>query len=274
MRPSRIKAKLGRGEPVLVTTLHLTDPSIFEMTSLMGFDGIWMDMEHHAYSLETAAGLIRAARVGGTDVMTRPAKGEFMRMQRMLEAGAHGIMYPRCDDAAEAAEVVRWAKFPPQGERGIDGANPDMPYLLGSLEDYLPEANRQTFLVIQIEQPRTVPHIDAIGAVEGVDVLFVGPGDLSIQSGIPFQFDHPKIRAAMDRVAEAAEKHGKHWGCPSFSPQHTRELLAMGARFICYHADILMIKSGLEEIRREFAPMGFTFGDQATEAGVGGDLST
>ena len=267
MRPSRIKAKLGRGEPVLVTTLHLTDPSLFELTSLMGFDGIWMDMEHHAYSLETAAGLMRAARVGATDIMARPAKGEFMRMQRMLEAGAHGIMYPRCDDALEAAEVVRWAKFPPDGERGCDGANPDMPYLMGPLEDYLLEANRQTFLVIQIEQPRTVEHIDAIAAVEGVDVLFIGPGDLSIQSGIPGQFDHPKIRAVMESVAEAAEKHGKHWGCPAFSPQHTRELLALGARFICYHADILMIKSGLEEIQHEFSPMGFTFGDPATEGG-------
>ncbi len=111
MRPSRIKAKLQQNEPVLVHHPHLIDPSIYELTSLMGFDGIWMDMEHHTYSLETAAGLMRAARVGSADIIARPAKGEFMRMQRMLEAGAQGIMYPRCDDAEEAAEAVRWAKF-------------------------------------------------------------------------------------------------------------------------------------------------------------------
>src|SRR5713101_7598058 len=119
MRISTVKAKLARDEPVLLTTLHLTDPAVYELTSLMGFDGIWMDMEHHGYSLETATTLMRAARVGrGVDIMVRPAKGEFMRMGRMLEAGATGILYPRCDDAAEARQVVTWAKFAPLGKRG------------------------------------------------------------------------------------------------------------------------------------------------------------
>ncbi len=95
MRTSKIKGKLKRDEPVLLTTLHLTDPSVFELTGVMGFDGIWMDMEHHGYSVETATSLMRAARVGTTDIMVRPAKGEFRRMGRMLEAGAQGIMYPR-----------------------------------------------------------------------------------------------------------------------------------------------------------------------------------
>src|SRR5215467_2873320 len=102
MRPSRIKAKLRRNEPALITTLHLTDPSLYEMTSLLGFDGIWMDLEHHGYSVETALTLMRAARVGVSDILARPAKGEFMRIGRMLEAGAQGILYPRCDNAAEA----------------------------------------------------------------------------------------------------------------------------------------------------------------------------
>ena len=73
----------------------------------MGFDGIWLDLEHHAHSVETANQLMRAARVGGADIVARPAKGEFMRMGRLLEAGAQAIMYPRCDDPEEAAEVVR-----------------------------------------------------------------------------------------------------------------------------------------------------------------------
>src|SRR5207247_7294611 len=99
MRTSTVKAKLARNEPVLLTTLHLTDPSMYELTSTMGFDGIWMDLEHHSYSAETAAQLMRAARVGGADIMARPGKGEFMHLGRLLEAGAQGIMYPRCADA-------------------------------------------------------------------------------------------------------------------------------------------------------------------------------
>ena len=190
MRTSRVKAKLQRNEPTLITCLHLTDPSVHELTSLMGFDGIWMDMEHHAYSLETATSLMRAARVGTSDIVARPAKGEFMRMQRMLEAGAQAIMYPRCDDAQEAAEVVKWMKFPPLGQRGFDGGNPDMPYCSMPMDQYVREANEQTLLVLQIEQLNTVEHVEEIAAVEGVDVLFVGKGDLSLQSGIPGQIDH------------------------------------------------------------------------------------
>ena len=262
MRKSRIKAKLRRDEPVLITTLHLTDPSVFELTSLMGFDGIWMDMEHHSYSLETAAGLMRAARVGVSDIVARPAKGEFMRMQRMLEAGAQGIMYPRCDDAREAAEVVSWAKFAPLGKRGADGGNPDMPYLSMSITDYIREANEETFLVIQIEQPQTLEHIEAIADVEGVDVLMVGPGDLSIQLGIPGQMDHKLLHQAKERVAKAAQKSGKHWGCTSGTLEQAKELMDMGARWICYHGDIVMIKNTLEEIQRDFEPLGITFDNQ------------
>src|SRR5690349_6895392 len=177
MRPSRIEAKLARNEPALLVSLHLTDPSTYELTSLMGFDGIWMDMEHHGYSLETAMTLMRAARVGGSDVMVRPAKGEGMRMARMLEAGAQGIMYPRCSDAREAAQVVQWTKFAPLGKRGFDGGNPDMPYCSMSIDRYVKAANEETFLVIQIEEPQAADNAREIAEVEGVDVLFLGPAD-------------------------------------------------------------------------------------------------
>ncbi len=259
MRTSRIKAKLQRNEPVLITALHLTDPSIHELTSLMGFDGIWMDMEHHTYSLETATSLMRAARVGISDIVARPAKGEFMRMQRMLEAGAQAIMYPRCDDAQEAAEVVKWMKFPPLGQRGFDGGNPDMPYCTMPVDQYVCEANKQTLLVLQIEQPNTVEHVEEIAAVEGVDVLFVGKGDLSVQNGVPGQTDHGSIHDAVRKTAEAAKKAGKHWGCPSGSIEQTQELLEMGARFIAYNSDILMIKNALEQMQLDLSALGFTF---------------
>ena len=187
---------MKQGDPVLVTTCHLTDPSVFELTSLMGFDGIWMDLEHHGYSVETATNLMRAARVGTSDIMARPAKGEFMRLGRLLEAGAQGIMYPRCDDAAEAREVVRWSKFAPLGSRGYDSGNPDNPYVTLPFEEYVKQANQETFLVIQIESPDALERADEIAAVEGIDVLFFGPSDFSLLSGIPGQFDHPKIEDA------------------------------------------------------------------------------
>jgi 4-hydroxy-2-oxoheptanedioate aldolase len=264
MRNSRVKAKLRRNEPALITTLHYTDPTLYEMTSLMGFDGIWMDLEHHHYSVETAANLMRGARVGISDIIARPAKGEFMRMARLLEAGAQGIMYPRCDNAAEAAEVVRWAKFAPLGERGCDSANADSPYCSAPIIPYLKKANDETLIIIQLESQKSLEEAEAIARVPGVDVLMIGPGDLSVLSGIPYQFDHPIILNAFKCVAEAAKKAGIQWGTTSGTPEHSKKLMDMGARFICHGADIILVKRGLEQIQTNYGALGFTFDNRLT----------
>jgi 4-hydroxy-2-oxoheptanedioate aldolase len=259
MRNSRVKEKLRRNEPVLVTSLHFHDPSVYELASLMGFDALWLDLEHHCHSVEMANNLLRAARIGTSDTVVRPAKGEFMRMGRILEAGAQGIMYPRCDHADEAREVVRWSKFAPMGTRGIDAANPDNSYLALPLTDYIKRANDETFIVIQLEHQQAVDNAAEIAAVPGVDVLMLGPGDYSILGGFAAQWDHPKIGEAMKTIAAAAAKHGKHWGGPAFTPEYARRMLDMGARFICHGADIVWLKAAFEKCQKDFSPMGFTF---------------
>jgi 4-hydroxy-2-oxoheptanedioate aldolase len=259
MRNSIVKAKLRRHEPALITSLHFGDPALYEMASLMGFDALWIDLEHHPISVEHAANLMRAARVGASDIIARPAKGEFMRMCRMLEAGAQGIMYPRCESAAEAAEVVKWAKFAPQGERGVDAANADADYCFPPIGSYLRKANDETFLVLQIESETALENVEAIARVPGVDVVMIGQGDFSVLAGIPYEFDHPKVRGAVERVAAAAKSAGIDWGTTSGSPEHSRKLMEMGARFICHGADIVIMKRGLEQIQREYGALGFTF---------------
>lgn len=259
MRFSRVKAKLRQGEPALITCCHFIDPSVYELVSLMGFDGIWLDLEHHATSVETAATLMRAARVGVSDIIARPAKGEYMRMGRILEAGAQAIMYPRCESAEEAAEVVRWAKFAPQGERGVDGGNGDNPYCAMPMPAYLKAANEHTLLIAQLESPKALDAAESIARVPGIDVLMIGPGDLSVIAGIPYQFDHPLIADAYRRVADAAQRAGKWWGTVTGSPEHTRMLMDLGAKFLCHGADIIMLKQGMELIQQRYAPLGFTF---------------
>lgn len=268
MRKSRIKTKLAADKPVICVQLHFQDQSVFELTALLGYDGIWMDLEHHHHSVQTANTMIRAARAGGIcDIVARPAKGEFMRMGRLLEAGAHGIMYPRCDDAAEAAEVVKWMKFAPKGKRGFDGGNPDTPYCGLPMDEYMKKANDETFLVLQLEEQHAVDRAEQIGAVDGVDVLFLGPGDFSVLSGFPGQWDHPKLWKAYETVARASEKTGKWWGTPAFNPEHARKLMEMGALFFCHSADLVILKQGLEQIIAQFEPLGFTFDNHITGEG-------
>ena len=175
----------------------------------MGHDGVWMDLEHHFYSEQTAGELIRVARMGGCDVIARAAKGEWARMARLLEAGASGLMVPRIENADEARECVQWTRFPPIGVRGFDGGNPDMPYCSMPIEEYVRQANEETFVVVQIESPTAVENVEAIAAVEGVTVLFFGPGDFSVLSGIPGDFENARVTDAIARVSAAAESAGK-----------------------------------------------------------------
>ena len=261
MRTSIIKRKLKDGKPALLTQLHLTEASIFEMVSVMGFDGIWMDLEHHSYSLETAGNFIRATRVGSADILARTAKGEFMRMGRLLETGAQGIMYPRCSDASEAEEVVRWAKFAPLGERGFDGAGADAFYTGIPMDEYVRDANEETFLVIQLEDPNAIEQAEAIAAVEGVDVIMLGPADFSVLSGIPGQFDHPSIEKSLNKIAQAAANTGKHWASTPADANSAKGLLQRGAGMLMHNADRCMVKKGLEIMRDDFSKLGFQFQD-------------
>lgn len=266
MKKSRVLEKAKRGEAALGVCLHLTDPSLFEMTSLMGFDAIWMDMEHHFYSLETAANLMRAARVGGTDIVARPAKGEFGRMARMLEAGATGIMYPRCDSAAEAKEVVKWGKFAPIGKRGFDGSGPDVPYILTPMTRYIREANDETFLLIQMEEPHAVEQAEAIAATPGVDMIMLGPADFTVLTGVPGEFGHPTVLAAIERIAKAAKNTGKYWAATCGSMEQAKRYVDMGASLLFHGCDIVFVKAGLEAVRQAAAEQGgFKFGSGKAE---------
>lgn len=259
MRKSKTLAKWRSGLPVLGTTLHFCDPSVYEMTSLLGFDLIWMDLEHHAHSLETAGNLMRAARVGGSDILARPAKGEFMRMARLLEAGANGIIYPRCTSAEEAREVVEHSKFPPFGKRGLDGAGPDMPYGMSNLKDYLQRANEETFVVIQIEDKEGLSNAGEIARVDGVDMLFFGPGDYSLQAGFPGDFSDPRYGQAVAQVADAARAAGKRWGTPAFSSTHAQSLVDAGAMLVTRSSDISLVRLAFQQMKDEFSSLGFTF---------------
>lgn len=202
---------------------------------------------------------MRAARVGSSDIVARRAKGEFMRLARLLEAGAQKIMYPRCESTSEAAEVVKWAKFPTLGSRGIDGGNADVPYGTRSPQQYVNEANQETFIIVQLEDQRAIEFTNDIAAVKGVDVLFLGPGDYSSLSGFPGQFDHPLLEKETVQISAAAQRAGKSWGRPALTLDEARRYLAMGASIIGHTSDTRLLKSSYERIQQELGELGFTF---------------
>jgi len=259
MRNSRIKEKLAQNKPALCTTVTLACAPIFEIVSMMGFDGIWLDMEHHGHSVETAADLMRATRLGTADIVARPAKGELMRMGRMLEMGAQAIMYPRCESPAEAAEVVRWSKFAPLGRRGFDGGNADNDYGGNAMLEYIEHANRESFIIIQLEDQVAVDQAEAIAAVPGVDAIMLGPADFSILEGVAGQFDHARIQSAIKKVASAAKNTGKHWARTIGKIEHAQESLELGCGVLFFGADVVFLRRALQDVQEQFSKLGFTF---------------
>jgi 4-hydroxy-2-oxoheptanedioate aldolase len=231
---------------------RVTAPWLAEVVGKIGFDLIWLDLEHRAYGYEIIDSISLACRATGIDLMVRVPKAEYGNPMRALECGAQGIMVPHCRSAEEARQWVRWCRYPPLGQRGFDSVGADGEFGLSDPARYLQEANRETFVVLQIEDREAVDRVDEIAAVEGIDLLFVGPADLSISFGVPFQFDHPSMQSAIDRVAQAAAKAGIWWGTVTSSPAVAQQALDRGARMVTCANDHFLLLDGLRAAYHQF----------------------
>lgn len=253
MKPSRVLTKLRQGKPVLVTSITpVASPKFTELIGLLDIDCVWLDMEHQDYDYHDMANACLGCRAGGCDAMIRIRKEGMHSYFRALEVGANGIMSPHCMSVDEAKYVVRNSRFDPVGLRGMDGIEAPADHSLMPMDQYMETANRETFVVVQIEDREAVDVVEEIAEVEGIDILFVGPGDLSQSLGVPLQFDHPKMKDAFARVAKAAGASGKWWGSTSGTEDHIRMLLDKGALFISQGSVIRMVVEGYTEVKERF----------------------
>jgi 4-hydroxy-2-oxoheptanedioate aldolase len=256
MTKSKVLQKLRAGGFVRVAGIgRVTDPWLTELIGRLGFDVIWLDMEHRAFGYEVIDPLSLACRATGMDLMVRLLKTGYSSPMRCLEFGANGLMVPHVRSVEEALQWVEWTRFPPLGRRGFDGAGVDADYMLADPIQHLEHGNREVFLMLQIEDREAVDCVDEIAAVAGVDLLFVGPGDLSISYGVPFQFDHPSLQHAIDRVAAAAARAGKWWGLPTGTPEAAQKALDRGARLVTCGGDHIFLVRGFEKAARDFGEL-------------------
>jgi 4-hydroxy-2-oxoheptanedioate aldolase len=254
---SKVLERLRGGGFARVTSVcRLTDPWLAELIGRVGFDAVWYDLEHRTAPEGSAAAMALGCRAAGTDLMVRVRKSDYGMPMRMLEVGASGLMAPHVRSVAEARQWVDWCRFPPLGSRGFDGAGADADYMLAGPLEHIAHANRNTFLVFQIEDRAAVEAIDEIAAVDGFDILFVGPADLSLSLGVPFQTGHPEMQRAIDRVAAAAARAGKWWGIPVSSAGSARGYLRRGARFLAYGSDHGLLVEGYQKLFEDLAGLG------------------
>lgn len=242
LRASRVLERLRNGETALCTKLNLGDSRVVEIAALSGFDCVWTDMEHVPNDWSAIEKQILAAKAYGVDVVVRVARGSYSDLIRPLEMDATGIMVPHVMNLNDAKSIIRQTKFHPEGLRPLDGGNADGAFCLMPLSDYMEQANRQRFNILQIEDPEPMEELEEIISLPGLDMIFFGPGDYSQAIGAPGQIGHPKVTEARIRVAEIARQKGKFAGTVG-SVDQVPELEKMGYRFISVGADVVGLGS-------------------------------
>lgn len=251
---SHLKERLAQGKLTRVFCLgQLCSPKFVEIVGLQsGFDAVWLDHEHGSLTMEGIEQATRAARTTGLETFVRLAPTDYATVMRPLEAGAGGIMAAQVRSAAEAEQIVRWAKFYPRGIRGINNTGVDGRYGMTPLNEYLRRANDDTFIAIQIETVEAVRDVERIAAVKDVDILFVGPADLSQSMGLPVQWDHPEHWRAVERVAQAAKDHGIHWAVLPMGVEYARRCVELGCRMLSIGIDVWIVQRGLAAFQKEY----------------------
>jgi 4-hydroxy-2-oxoheptanedioate aldolase len=255
-KAAAFKQRLLAGEPVLGCFLSLGSPLTAELMGLAGYDWALVDLEHGAGGESEA--LLQLQALAGTPAaaIVRVESHARQRAHRVLDLGAHGVMFPRIDSAEDAQQAAAAMRYPPLGVRGVAFSNRVCEY--GSnFRPYLEASADALLTVVQIETRAAVESAEEIAAVPGVDVLFVGPSDLSHSYGILGQFDHPDFTAAIERTAAAAKAHNRALGILLPKPADLEHYLALGFRFIASGSDAVLLNNaarGLVQSLRERLP--------------------
>src|ERR1051325_11258135 len=246
MRRSRVLEKIRAGQVARICSMGHFLPFYPKHAAQFGFDGIMVDGEHRAWDAREVQSMIAFHHLADVDCLWRPPTLEKSGLYRLLEDGVAGLIIPFVDDAAKAHRLVEAVKFPPLGNRGMDGAGLDVAFTLGT-PNYREEANRESCLIGQIETTEALANVETIVATPGIDVLFIGPGALAMRLGTKASIKEPVFHDAQKRVAAAARKHGKAWGRPAFDVEDARILKEEGAQLIVMGNDFVGLYQHLRE---------------------------
>lgn len=232
---------------------RVLNPVVVEMFGLAGgYHGFWVDGEHVTLSTEQMVNLAIAGRANGFDSFVRIPPVGYWQVTQCLESGLGGVMAAQIHTAAQAEEFVSWAKFTPRGNRGLNTGGRDGNYSHKPPADFVVEANQNNLVAIQVETVGAVDEVDEIAAIDGVDLLFVGPADLSLALGVVGQFHHDKLWEAIQKVSAACRKHGKGWGAVTPDPEFAERAVELGCRMPTMGNDVITLRKGIESIKSAF----------------------
>jgi 4-hydroxy-2-oxoheptanedioate aldolase len=248
LKTNPLKPKLQSRDFVLGTFVEIPSPQLVEVLGLAGFDFVVIDREHGAIDLHDTEEMVRACLSTDLSPIVRVPACDPVLVRQPLDMGATGIHVPQIDSAAAAEASVRYSKFFPQGERGMQPFVRSASYRAGDTAEYLRTANDALTIVLHIEGQKGVDELDSILALPGVDVVFIGPYDLSQSLGIPGQVKHPRVREKMLDVLERTRKAGKYVGTYCDDIPTALEWQKLGVSYITVSMDAYMLYTAARDI--------------------------
>lgn len=244
---NRLKAALAEGRPALGLWQALANAYTAEICAAAGFDWLLFDGEHAPNTLPTLIAQLQAVAPYPLEPIARPPQGDAVSIKQYLDIGFRTLLVPMVDDAEQASAVVAATRFPPRGIRGVASAT-SRASMFGANSRYLQEAHQHVFLIVQIESRAALEHIEEIAAVDGVDALFVGPGDLAGSLGHLGNPGHPEVQGAIADALARVDKAGKPAGVFATSPDQAHDYIAAGASFLSVGTDIGLLSKGAREL--------------------------
>ena len=243
MRTSKMLQKFRSGGFARVCSLGHYLPFYIRYAANCRFDGIWLDLEHRAMDAREVQAIIMMCHHNDIDCMVRPPTLERTKLYRYLEDGASGFLVPLVSEPQMASDLVQAVKFSPIGNRGMDGAGLDGDFGIGvwnPQSNYNADANRETFIICQIETSQAVANAEEIASIEGIDGLFIGPADLSLRIANQGTGDLT-MEKAIETVAAAVQKHDKLWGITAASVDDIKRFREMGAQMVPWGGDFSLM---------------------------------
>jgi 4-hydroxy-2-oxoheptanedioate aldolase len=250
MPQNRFKRALAAGTQQIGLWMSLASPAATEVAAGSGFDWLLLDMEHSPNELPDIAHHLRAAEGGTAEPVVRVPWNEPVMVKRLLDIGARTLLFPFVQSAEEARRAVAATRYPPRGIRGFAGMTRANRY--GRVADYAKRASEEICVLVQCETRKAVADISAIGAIEGIDGIFIGPADLAADMGHLANTQHPDVQAAIMAAGKSIQASGKAPGFLSAREDETRRVLEVGFLFVAVGSDVGLLARHSEGLVRSF----------------------
>lgn len=246
-----LKKKLYSGQTCLGTWMFIPSPDLMEIVGLAGFDFAVIDMEHSPITFTDAISMIRAAESRNLTPLIRASSLDPSLVLRSLDSGAHGIQVPHTENRQDCLDMIRFSKYHPQGERGMGTTTRGGHYSLKNLNEHLPKANAANLVVISLESAESLKNLPEMLDVEGIDVIYIAPYDLSQSLGVPGDVENQKVLRCLEENIRKIRDAGKIAGSFASTPKRARLFKELGVQYLSCQADGSLIRDAFEDVRHQ-----------------------